>query len=75
MIFFKCYSLIIYNDFHVYSLGSFTLNNIFLFKNLGIYLTLSINFGHRNINIGNVLKVLNYINCNTKIFNSVTASV
>jgi hypothetical protein len=56
---------------HNYSLNGTTLNRVFLFKDLGIHYTPSLNFEHHiNVTVGKALKVLGFIKRNTKQFSS-----
>jgi hypothetical protein len=57
--------------FHKYFLDGIPLERVFLFKDLGIFLSPSLNFDHHiNATVGKALKVLGFIKRNTTMFSS-----
>lgn len=56
---------------HNYSLNGTSLNRVFLYKDLGIHYSPSLNFEHHiNVTVGKALKVLGFIKRNTIQFSS-----
>jgi hypothetical protein len=56
---------------HNYSLNGTSLNRVFLYKDLGIHYSPSLNFEHHiNVTVGKALKVLGFIKRNTNQFSS-----
>jgi len=56
---------------HNYYLNGTSFNRVFLYKDLGIHYTPSLNFEHHiNVTVGKALKVLGFIKRNTKQFSS-----
>jgi len=56
---------------HNYSFNGTIIDRVFLYNNLGIHYTPSLNFKHHiNVTVGKALKVLGFIKRNTKQFST-----